>query len=694
MSEEFKPLKLTKWVDEPSINDLDTDLKGASSAKLTQVAKIDNWLDLLNATGKYKPSKRAGRSTVQPRLAKKQASWRYSALSDPFLSGDETFQIKPRTYRDRKAAHDNGVVLNYQFDTLMDKTKFINDMVHTAVDEGTVIMKTEWFYEERKVTRSEPVYEYEEATDINWVQTVLREAILMQQEDPDQFLQLPDEIQEAVLATAQNGRPILVSISGYEDVEYEEIVHDQPYWTVCDYQNITFDPTCKGDLQKAQFAVEEYETSIAELKKNPIYQNLDKVKVGEPADTVDDEGSSFQFQDDARKKVNVKEYWGFWDIHGDGKTVPIIAAWVGDTMIRMEENPLGELPYEVVPYEPVTGSLYGTPDADLLEENQAIIGALTRGMVDSMARSANAQVGMRKDALDVLNKRKYIAGENYEYNPTIVDSRAAIIEHSYPELPASTFNMLTMFNSEAEATTGIRSWTGGDAGSSLGNTAAAANGIISAASKRELDVLRRLSGGIERLARKTLILNSLFLSDETVIRITDEKYARINRDNLKGSFDIKLTISTSDSDNIKAQELAFMLQTMGATLPFDMLKGILAEIATLRNMPDLAKMIETYQPQPDPMDEIEVQLKQAELQKMQIENQHLMIKMQLDQAKATEVQAKATKTNLDTVEQEKGVTQAREIEKLQAQAQGNAKRDIMKTALDAAFKTNKTGDSK
>ena len=113
-----------------------------------------------------------------------------------------------------------------------------------------------------------------------------------------------------------------------------------------------------------------------------------------------------------------------------------------------------------------------------------------------------------------------------------------------------------------------------------------------AQAKRELNILRRLGEGIEKIGKKILAMNAEFLSDEEVIRITDEDFVVINRDNLKGTFDVELGISTAETDQIKAQELSFMMQTMGQSLPFELSKLILSEIAKLRKMPDLAKNIE------------------------------------------------------------------------------------------------------
>lgn len=692
------PRKLTKWANEPTVADLKGDYTLAASFKNTQVSKIDDWLDLLNATGKHKPKARKGRSSVQPRIARKQAEWRYSALSEPFLNNEDIFSISPKSFMDREAAQQNEMVLNYQFNNQIDKVHLVDSYVRTAVNEGTIIARVTWNYEEDIVEEVVPVYGYSEVTDEAQAQ-MIQQAIQLKFTDPQEFSRLPEDMRESVSASEENGRPILAALTGYEDVEVVKTVKNQPDVLICDYKNVTVDPTCGGRYEDAQFIIYSFESSKSDLEKAGVYTNLDKIVMGDPNDgnhIIEDEG--FRFQDEPRKKLAVYEYWGYWDIDNSGVTTPIVATWVGSTMIRMDINPFPDkkLPFVIIPYLPVKGSVYGEPDAALLEDNQKLIGALTRGMIDSMARSANGQIGMRKDALDTLNKRKYKDGEDYEFNPQM-NPMEAIIEHRYPELPASTYNMLQLFNQEAEAITGVKSFTGGMSGDSLGTTATAVNGLLDAAGKRELNILRRLAQGMQEIAKKILAMNAVWLSDEEVIRVTDDEFVGINRDNLAGSFDIKLGISTAESDNIKAQELSFMLQTMGQSLPFDMTKIILSEITRLRNMPDLTKMLSNFEPQPDPTQELELQRMQLETQKLQVEMQEVMVNIQLTQAKIQRELAQARKlstdanlNDLDFVEQESGVKQERDLQKQQAQAEGNTKRDIMKTVMDSTLKGNNT----
>ena len=96
-------------------------------------------------------------------------------------------------------------------------------------------------------------------------------------------------------------------------------------------------------------------------------------------------------------------------------------------MIRMEESPFPdkELPFVLVKYLPRRKDIYGEPDGELLIENQKIVGAVTRGMIDMMGRSAAGQIGYRKDALDITNKRRFDQGMDYEFNSHVVDPRAS-----------------------------------------------------------------------------------------------------------------------------------------------------------------------------------------------------------------------------------------------------------------------------
>jgi len=660
---------LTTWKNPPTVSDLQADLYAAEPAHSNHVSKVQDYLK--NLDGKLKGKLPKNRSQVQPKLIRKQAEWRYAALSEPFLASNNLFNVDPRTYEDGNGAEDNEMLLNYQFNTKLNKISFIDEYIRTAVDEGTVVVQVGWKYEEE-----EREVEIDIEATPEQAQAVLYKAV-----------QENRMSQEDAISKLQNGEPIVL---GKRKVKKTVPKYNQPTLRVCEFDELVIDPTCEGDISKAQFIISPFETSISELKKDPSYKNLDKLLgKGEElidADTADvtflelfnDEiNGSFDFKDAPRRKFTAYEYLGYWDIDKTGITKPIRAVYVGQTMIKLEELPFpdGKLPFVLVQYLPRRKSLYGEPDGALLEDNQAILGAVTRGMIDIMGRSANGQQGLQKGMLDATNMKKFQDGDDFFYNPGF-DPRTSIHMQTYPEIPRSAMEMVQLQNMEAESMTGVKAFSQGISGNALGSTATGARGALDSASKRELGILRRLSKGIEEIGRKIVSMNAVFLSDEEVIRVTNKEFRTIKRDDLAGEYDLKLSISTPEADNQKAQELSFMLQTTAQSSDPAEVRMIRAEIARLRNMPELAQEIKTFQPQPDEFTQQKQQLELAVLQseiainkaKAQSYLHDTPIKQgkaQVETAKARNINSKSDQQDLDFLRKDRGVDHNEAMDKLE-----------------------------
>lgn len=678
---------LVDWKNAPKLADLNQDYRDALPSFDTQKTQISQWLDNLfvRNAAQVKPPK--GNSSIVPKLIRKQAEWRYPALSEPFLSTDDVFNVRPVTWEDREAAIQNELVLNHQFNTQLDKTTFIDEYVRTAVDEGTVIVRVGWEYEERLVSKNVPIVEYRINPELAPLHQHLDQ---LQQESPSQYeTDVPDELKTAHEMGKEHGQPIEPVIVGHETKNVPQVIKNQPTLEICDYRNVVIDPSCFGNIRKARFIVYSFESCLADLKKDRRYKNLDRINIegnsplASPDHAMAQNIGNFNFRDQPRKKFVVREYWGFWDIHGDEVLHPFVAAWVGNTLIRMEESPFPDkqLPFVTAQYLPVRKSSYGEPDGALLEDNQKVVGAVTRGMIDIMGKSANGQTGMRKDMLDTTNRRKFEKGQDYEFNVN-VDPRQGIYMHTYPEIPASAQFMLQMQNMEAESLSGVKSFSQGISGQALGDVAAGVRGALDASSKRELGILRRLSAGIIEIGRKIIAMNAEFLSEKEVVRITNDEFVTVRRDDLAGNFDLKLSISTAEEDHNKASEMSFMLQTMGNNMDPAMSRMILSDIARLRKMPDLAKRIEQFQPQPDPLvqkqRELEVMLLQAKLDTEIAQAAYYRANATLDTAKVDtekakqgQLQSETDLNNLDFVEQESGVHQERELQRIGEQARSN-----------------------
>lgn len=679
-------VKLTDWENEPTIQTLKSDFEVAKTAHDNQMIKINKWTDLMKASKINKAVKaKQGRSSVQPKLIRRQAEWRYSALTEPFLSSQKIFNVYPRTFEDYNAAKQNELLLNWQFDTKINKVKFIDDFVRTTVDEGTCIIRLGWDRVTKNVTEEAPIYQYYTITDEVQLQQ-LQQAIQLSESDPKSYSEnTPPELKAAIDFYKESGEPVFAQQIGTDTIETEVVIKNDPIVEILNPTNVYVDPSCNGDFSKAMFVIISFETNQAELlKAGNRYKNLNQVNwEGSSVDSDPDYKSNTSdvdvVKDTLRKKVVAYEYWGFYDIYGTGELIPIVATWIGDILIRMELNPFPDqkLPFVFVPYLPIKRDLFGEPDAELLEDNQAILGAVTRGMIDTLGRSANSQQGFAKGMLDFTNRKRFENGEDYEFNPQLSPA-VGHIEHTYPELPQSAILMVQMQNQEAEALTGVKAFSGGLAGDSYGTVATGIKGMLDAAAKREMAILRRLAKGITEIGEKIIAMNAEFLSEEEVIRVTNKNFITIKREDIKGNFDLKVDISTSEIDNIKAQDLGFMLQTLGPNMDPSITMMILAEIADLKRMPMLAERLRTWQPQPDPIAE---QMKQLELQKLQMEVQKLQSEVIHNQARAEKAYAEAEAEGVDTQQNIDGTKHLRELQKQQAQAKGNQKLEITKALL-------------
>lgn len=678
--------KLTKWAKEPSIADLKGDLEYARQENTDQKANVEGWMALRNATGAEsgKKTKTPGRSSVQPKLIRKHNEWRYPALSEPFLNTERMFNINPRTFEDKEAADQNQLILNWQFDTKLNKVDFIDRYVRKTVDEGTCVVRVGWERKTEKVKVLKPIYEYTmlEMGDEEGMQ-MLAQATEMATSDPDAWEadpSIPDELRAAVEFGLENQEMVVATEIGEEWVEETKITFNQPSLKIVDVANFFIDPSCEGEWEDAQFMIHTYESTKSELKKRKIYKNLDDVNWGAnqiKAQTGDPDHETTTPIPDGRMnsdkaKVLVYEYWGLWDVHDDGVMIPIVATFIGDTMIQLTENPFPDRkpPFVIVPYMPILGSIWGEADASLLQDNQRILGAVTRGTIDLLGRSANAQSGYAKGFLDPVNRRRFSQGEDFEFNPNS-DPRIAIQQLQYPDIPNSALTMMQLQNAEAEGLSGVKSFSGGITGEAYGRVARGISGALDAAGQREMSILRRLAEGMRLIGRKIMSMNAYFLEEKEVIRVTNREFVEIKREDLAGAFDLIVDISTAQVDEQKSQDLGMMLQTIGPDMDPGLSKIILGQIADLKRMPELAEQIRAYEPQPDPL--------QVRLQELQIEE--MEAKIELDRARAAEAMAQAENKALDTELESTGAKHQRDVEKQGAQARGNRDLEVTKGLL-------------
>lgn len=611
-----------------------------------------------------------GRSKLVSRDIKKQSEWQHAALIEPFVSTPDIIKANPVTSEDAEIAPKIEVLLNTQFCRQFSRYNFMTKALKVLDQEGTVVIRTGWEYEEKVVE----VQEDREIPNPDYQRAI--EAINQGMADP---------------SILQGIEPTLIT---KVRVRKTKPVKNHPTAMVCRNEDIFIDPTCQDDMDKCQFVIYRYETDMTTLKQAGIYKNLDKIKIPtgltgtNDTEYITEDSTSFRFSDTARKKIVVHEYWGNYDINGDDIAEPIVCTWINSTIIRLEDNPFPDKkpPFLIVPFSAIPFKLYGESNAELLSDIQKIKTAIYRGFIDNMALSNNGQKGIKKGSLDEYNKQRFLNGENFEFNHYASD----FFIGNFNELPSSIFNVLTLMNNEAESITGVASFNTGINGNALGSTATSIRGAIDSASTRRLNIVRNISENLVKpLLRKWLAYDAMFLDEESQYRITNDTFVYLKRDDLGANIDIDLSISTSDDNRAKAQELAFVLQTVGPSEDPRLRKILMAQIAQLYRMPDLAKMIMDYKPEPDPMAEqmqqLQMQLLQAEIANTQakagentVDQDVKRAKVQTELAKAKNLNSMADKTDLDYVHQYSGIKEKEALQRQQLQNQFNIDRETLK----------------
>ncbi len=616
-----KPAPLTDWENEPSFDDLYSDYKAAQEDHSILITKLDEYE--VNMDGGKPINVDKGKSKCRPRLIRKQAEWKYPALEEPFLNTEEMFRIKARTFEDKPAAEQNELVLNWQWTTKIDKVEFVGDAVRCIVDKGTVIVKTGWEIKEELVSTDKEVPAF----------GTPEQSLQMMQKMVQAGKMSPEEMQQKM----QSGEPMQIGTKIVQE-DKKVLTKNNPTHEVCDLRNVVIDPTAK-QTKDLRFVVHEYDTDMATLKDQEfsidengnstgIYKNLKKLNISDQEnaeihyDDYDSTGktdkTSFIFKDKPRKKLRAYEYWGYWDIDGNASVEPIVATWVDKVLIRMELSPFpfDGLPFSIAKYMPKENEVYGEPDGELLIENQESVGKMMRAAHDITSTQAVGQ-----EFID----EQFFAGpsqkDNYRSGKTVyfrhgMNPATAIFKTTVDPVPKAIFDMIQYHQNDAESMSGTKSFSQGLGSQSLGSVAAGIRSTLDATAKRELSILRRLSEQLFKdLAMKDIIMNQSFLEEEEVVRITNEEFVSIRREDLRGEFDLIVDVSTPEKDNEKAEKLNMLMQTNAASMHPSLSKIIYARIAKLWKEPDLAKEVLEFEPQPDPLEE--------EMKKIQLENELL-----------------------------------------------------------------------
>jgi len=650
----FNDIESDKIKHPMTVEDIKKDFEASMTFNECEIASIDENLSYMNGEINFKA--REGYSRYVPKSIKKQAEWMYAELEEPFLGSDKLFELQQVSGIDSDTLKRDEMILDKQFSSDICRVSLINNMSRAVVDEGTAILKVGWEYISKDMYVNETIHTYPTEEEAGFMLNSMPEA-----------KGLPDTEVMAMLDQIIN-TPISSEVVR---IKKTILVRNRPTINVKDYNNIYFDPSCNGDIKKAKFVIEKFKTSLSELRQVPKYKNLDKIRSSSSTIYTDDH-NDFDFEDDPRKILNAYEYIGEWDIDGSGITTSITATVVEDTLVHFGKNPFPYSfnPYSVATFSPVKNRVRGNPLGHLIKDDQDIIGALSRGLIDVVGRSANGQEGIRENSLSPLNQLKFERGEKYSFGEHI-DPSTLVYTHKYPEIPQSAIFMINSHQANIDSMTGTKSFSQNISGDSLGKTATGARGVLDSMSKRKLSVIRRMANALEDAGRKIVQMNHFWLEDEDVAKYTgeDNPPPMVKIEN----FNISVGISTDEIDNREIQTLSFLLQTIGNTMPEEIKKEIFADIAYLSKRFKLSKSILEYTPEPNQtqieLDRLEIELLKAKIETEKSKSRENesdsvlnMARSKFELSRAKDYDSAGDLKDLDFIEKEMGIDHDRKKE--------------------------------
>ena len=621
------------------------------------------------------------KSSVISRDIKSAQTWQHSTLKDPFVNSTDGVKATPVGAEDTGLSLQAASVLNYQYSRQFKRYKFITAGLKVFQVEGTVVARCFWDFEEKIIETEEPVMEMLPPPEMLPRLQQAKVAVETGQMDPQQFIQMQMQAQQAVQPTQVGTKIVKKKIK----------LKNNPNARICRNTDLWIDPTCKDDIENAQFVIERIKTNKSDLNKNPLYENVDKIRIDLEAPEADysatsENDESFEFTDEARKELDLYEYWGNFDINNTGIAVPVVLAWVGNTVLRWEESPYsdGKVPFISCAFDAEPFSINGEANGELLSTDQKIRTAIKRSLIDTLDKSTNGQRGFQDGALDPIEERNFKNGKDFKFQ----GQSPNFWEGKYNDFNSSVLSFYQQVGGEMQSNVGVRPFGGGAQSGAL-QSAKQVGASMDAVGKREVDISRNFAENfIKPMLIKWNVMNNDFLDPEDIERITNKPYVAFDPADPDGNLDIRIQVNTAEADAEKSRELAFLQQTMGPNDDPKVSRKIRAEMFKLKKMPELSKWIEEYEPEPDPMEQLkaqlEIELLKATIEEKKsraIENQYDMelkqAKTIVEQAKARQLHGVADTTDLDFVRKETGTVHREDMEKEQQKADNQLRNKVV-----------------
>ncbi len=405
------------------------------------------------------------------------------------------------------------------------------------------------------------------------------------------------------------------------------------------FESVIPDPAATS-MDECRFIIYRRKVTVGEILANPEwYGKHTKTELQvlmpnnnteyDPAPTRGRE-DTYDPDDRSLEKVEVFEYYGYYDLNKDDEAEPVLMIWSDNKLLRATESPFpfGPIPFDNAVYSKVPFSIYGATMEDLIGDYQRLRTSITRGIIDNMANSNNGTKFIRKGSLDAVNFNRLKRGDKIvELNmPTQTTADALIYDGNFNALPPDIYKMLEDTQKEQQDLTGISNLAIGSFNQrSINQTATGSSIMASMSQKRLMYIVRHIMDMMESVFSKWCALNAELIDEVSIIDSTGEHISIAGMELPVDGFGIKVHTPTQGLKEKRLMDLGTMLQQvapMSNVLGAEPAIQIILQMAKEMDMPVLATTImNSYQSsqQGNPMAEqamqVDIMEKQAEIAK-------------------------------------------------------------------------------
>ena len=649
---------------------IETSLSGSKRLHDEHIVQVQKWLDTYDGA-KYN-NEVAGQSEMIWKLAMKHLESLVPNIAKPFISSYKMIELSPLTKNDYHKAKVYEHLGNHFFAKDFDRDKFIKTIVRVAGKEGTAIVRVGW---DNVVDEKKTVSEY-----------------------------MSPELQAQL---EQSGAVVTQREDGKYDIIKTKILVNRPSAKVIKAENFYRDPTADS-IEECKFMIHEYVVTLSDIRKqNKLYDEEAVKQLEKIIDSLDDhsEGTEIRpqnvdgyvFSNKTSKKVRIFEFFGEYDINGDGINEQVVAilakAGGSDTepvLMKIKENPFPfkRPPFVAIPLFDKEFSVEGLPLAHFLEDEQKLMTSIVRSVIDNMANSNSGVKFIRKKALDQTNYNRLINKERVVEVNTNEPMSSVMADGNFNELPSAVYQMFNMIDQHAESMTGISKFMQGVISGEVQASSSNFSAAMSQSQIRLMDVTNNLTVGLKTIITMWVEMCMAYLNNEEIeeitgIDLTQLKVKETNKlaaqfgidqlppdvqqkammlimkeiddmfDTKDFKFDVSIKVGTDGSRDVKIGQINMFLQqaaplSQTGAVPPDVIKLLIAELAELLEKPNIADMIKNYEPQPDP---VQQQMAQVEIAQgaAKAQKEEALAKNALARTTLTEVKAQEAASSIDAV---------------------------------------------